>query len=102
MKEIQLNNSQNAQLSLSENQFNICKEIYHVNQLTAFPVNDERLSEWARSIEEIVPNLEIEDLKNVIIDFKIGELEYNHKEGVQNIFFGLRTNYGGKYFPKKY
>lgn len=93
---------QQNQLTLSSSQIEICKEISHVNELTTFFIPDHRLEEWAVSINEILPNLEIEDLKNVIIDFKIGELEYNHKEGVQNIFFGLRTNYGGKYFPKKY
>lgn len=98
--EIQLK-GQSGLPSLTNKQNEIGLAIYHVNQLTNFPIPDERISEWARSIDEICPNLEIEDLKSVIDDFKIGELEYNHREGVQNIFFGLKTNFGGKYIKRK-
>lgn len=102
LQESQSISKQSQSLQISPRIKEIGREISHVNQLTSFLVPAEILIDWAKSIEEIVPNLDIEDLKSVIVDFKIGELEYNQKEGVQNIFFGLKTNFGGKYFPKKY
>ena len=99
--EVQLKQN-NGLPSLTDKQNEIGRVVYHVNQLTNFPISDERISEWARSIDEIIPNLELEDLRSVIKDFKICELEYNQKEGIQNIFFGLKTNFGGKYIKKRY
>ena len=99
--ELQLAQSQGLP-SLTDKQNQIGMVIYHVNQLINYPIPDDRISEWSRSIDEILPDLSIEDLKEVIRDFKIGELEYDRYQGIQNIFMGLKANFGGKYISKKY
>lgn len=86
------------QCSLSNVQIELCKELYHVNQLTSFSVNDERIIEWSKSLSELVPNLDAKDLHTLINDFKLGELEYNQKEGIQNIIKGLKELFYDKYF----
>ncbi len=98
--ELQLNQVGNLP-SLTNKQIEIAKALYHVNQLTTFSIPDIRLAEWSRTLDEVFPEMEISDLKSVILDFQTREIEYNQKEGVQNIFFGLKTNFGGKYTRKK-
>jgi hypothetical protein len=92
---------QNINLSLQAKTIEIGKIIYHVNQLSNFDIDDKRIVEWSKSIEEVLPNLEIEDLKILIRLFKIGDEYYDPKIGIQNIFTGLRNRFGGKYFTPK-
>lgn len=85
---------QENQLSLNDRQFAICKELYHVNQLTPFPVSDDRIVEWAKSIEEILPQLDINHLRELFVDFKLGKISYDKNDGIQNIFMGLVAKFG--------
>ena len=86
---------------LSEKEIEIAKVIFHVNQLSNYPLGVPQIEDWSKSIEDIVPNLEIDDLKYLIKCFKIGEEHYDYKLGIQNIFIGLRNRFGGKYFKTK-
>jgi len=93
---LQLNNL-NQSIELSDKGISIAQQVYHVNQLSPFRLHDSQIDEWAQSIEEIVPNLEIDDLKFLIRCFKTGEEHYDNKLGIQNIFTGLRNRFGRKY-----
>lgn len=89
---------QNHQVStLNEKEILIAKSLYHVNQLSPYPINDFRLEEWAISINEIVPNLEINDLVLIINFFKTGGMPYNTNLGIQNIFSALLAKFNKKY-----
>lgn len=98
--EIALNNNQGLP-SQTNKQIEIAKALYHLNQVTSFTIPDIRLAEWSRTLDNVFPELDIEDLKIVILDFQTCELQYNQSEGVQNVFFGLKTNFGGKYTVKR-
>lgn len=91
--EMQLEKQKN-QLSLSDREFSLCKEIYHINQLAPFPLDDNKIQEWARSIEDILPELNLDHLKDLISDFKRGKIEYDKNLGIQNIFTGLVSKFG--------
>jgi len=78
------------QSSVSDREMQIGKIIYHVNQLTPFPISDENIIAWAKSIDELKPNLKLEDLKKAIDKLKLGEVDFNPHVGIQNIFNALR------------
>lgn len=75
----------------------IAKIVSHINQLSNFPLSVPQISDWSKSVNDICPNLEVDDLKYLIRCFKIGEEHYDAKIGVQNIFVGLKNRFGGKY-----
>lgn len=87
--------------SLSNKVSEIGKVIYHVNQLSPFRISDEDIIEWSKSIEEIVPEIEIDDLKFLLRCFKTGEENYDNKVGIQNIFLGLKNRFGRKYIKSQ-
>ena len=62
------------------------KEIYQINQLVQFPISDEMIKDWTKSIHELAPELDGTKLKYIIDKFKTGELEYDSRKGIQNIF----------------
>jgi hypothetical protein len=66
-------------------------ELFHYNQLTAFPLSDAQIIDWAKSIKEIAPQLTTEILREIIRRFKVGQGEFDSKLGIQNIFGGYRT-----------
>lgn len=93
------NNGQSLQISQEVQE--VGKAIYHVNQLTPFNIDDEMILSWSKSIFELIPNIEINDLKDLISDFKTDEIHYDNKLGIQNIFIGLKIKYATKYFKPK-
>jgi len=64
----------------------IIKELYHINYLVAFPLSDLMLEGWAKSIQELAPELTPERLKKIINGMKVGVVNYDTKKGIQNIF----------------
>lgn len=83
--------------SLSNETIALCKSLVHVNQLSPFDVSDAKIMDWAKSIQELMPNVGCEDLKTLIDDFKLGVLDYDNKKGIQNIFIGLSIKFPDKY-----
>lgn len=77
--------------SLSLEIKNMGVELFHYNQLTAFPLSDAQIIDWAKSIKEIAPQLTTEILREIIRRFKVGQGEFDSKLGIQNIFGGYRT-----------
>lgn len=75
---------------LNEKEIEIAKLIYHVNYIIAYPLSDLHLEGWAKSINELKPELNIENLKKVIDKFKLADLQWDTKKGIQNIFIGLK------------
>lgn len=87
--QIQLSSSQYLSTPLNEKEIEIAKVIYHTNQLSPFPVTDQKLEEWAKSINELKPGLHIEKLKEAVDKMKLGKCEYDSRLGIQNIFTAL-------------
>lgn len=82
---------QKQHLGLNEKEMSIGKILLGVNELSAFPLNTEQISDWAKSINELSPELELGKLKLVIDKMKMGEIEYDKGLGIQNIFLGLKS-----------
>jgi len=75
---------------LSDKQVLIAQQVYHVNQLRNYPLSVTDIEDWARSIDDLYPELEVNDLKEVILKFKKDEYIYDPSKGIQNIVNGLK------------
>jgi len=76
---------------ISEKETYIAKELYHINQLVSYPLSESQIEDWAKSINELSPSTTPQDLKIIINKMKMGEVEYNHIKGIQNIFIALKN-----------
>lgn len=82
--------NQNQGLEISENINSISKAIFHVNQLTPYPYTDSQIIDWAKSIEELTPELKPKTLKLIMDKMKLGIIAYDHRIGIQNVFNGYK------------
>lgn len=82
--------NQNQGLELSEKTESLSKAVFHVNQLTPYPYTDNQIIDWAKSIEELMPELSPKIIKIIVDKMKIGVIAYNYKLGIQNIFEGYK------------
>ena len=71
---------------LNDKEYEIATILWHVNQLTPFPLSDTQIETWSRSVNELRPNIEINRLDKMMRLLKLGEIEWDHKAGIQNIF----------------
>lgn len=74
---------------MSPKELEIAIQIFHMNQLTAFPLSDEQIDDWTRSIVELRPDVTPQQLKSAIDDMKQGYADYDNRLGIQNIFKAL-------------
>lgn len=77
-------------LSLTKEQTEIAKELIHFNQLTPYPYSDLQISQWVKSITELIPEMTPEIIKHIIDRLKLGVYEYDSRLGIQNVFAGFR------------
>lgn len=68
----------------------IVKAVYQFNQLRAYSLTEIEIMEWARSIERLVPDLDVDALNFAIDCMKTGEIDFDMKSGIQNIFEALK------------
>lgn len=64
--------------------------MYQFNQLRAFSLTEIEMVEWARSIERLTVDLDMDALNFVIDQMKCGNMEYDKTIGIQNIFNALK------------
>ena len=83
-------------LELSSELTKIGQEIVHINQLTPFPYSDFQLIDWAKSINELTPELTPDILKKIIDKFKLGIYFFDSRAGIQNVFAGYKLILGEK------
>lgn len=96
------NQNQNLSLEVKQEKIQIIgKEIYHINQIISFPMNDIQIEDMTKSIIELCPEIEPQMLKNIIDNFKTGKREWDRNRNIQNIFdyipdefFKLHAQYG--------
>lgn len=67
----------------------IAKALFHVNYLTPYPYSDMIIEGWAKSIQELEPEITSEVIKWILDNMKKGLIEYDSKKGIQNIFSGF-------------
>lgn len=88
--QLQERNIHPQHIVLSEKEIKLSAIIYHVNQLTAYPLSAIQIEDWARSINELRPNQNLFILKSIINMMKIGSIDFNSRIGIQNIFLALK------------
>jgi len=79
-----------SQLANTHQQVEFTKQLFHVNCLVSYPINDVMLEVWTKSINELAPEMTSDDLKFIIDKMKIGVYPYDHRVGIQNIFKGYK------------
>jgi hypothetical protein len=81
----------NQSLGLSEKVIELALVVFHINQVVPYPLSDLQIADWAKSINELRPDVEPQKLKEVIDKMKLGQIEWNYRQGIQNIFRALET-----------
>ena len=89
-QQIQLRSNHNLSTPLNQKELEIAKVIWHVNQLQPYPLSDNQIEAWSKSINELRPNQDIDVLRAIINMMKFGNCEFNPKLGIQNIFIALK------------
>lgn len=66
------------------------KAIHDVNKFLPFPISGPEIVSWAADIERLAPDVEVGALIRLMDAFKTGEILWEEKAGITNIFRGLR------------
>src|SRR6478609_1163294 len=66
----------------------IQKAVFKFSMLRSFPLSEIEILEWARVLENA--NVSPESIEFVVLKMQTCEMEYNEREGIQNIFRNLR------------
>lgn len=78
-----------SQLANITTDIELIKQIYHVNYLIPYPLNDAMIEGWAKSLQELEPEITADIVKWIVDKAKIGAFEWDNKKGIQNIFKGF-------------
>lgn len=68
--------------------------LYHLNKIRRFPLNDDQLQEWSKTIMRLRPDVSQERLQAVIDSILMGEHTWDPELGIQNIFKALNAPHG--------
>lgn len=87
--QLQQSNTHQSNIVLSNREIEIAKIVYHINQLIAYPLSAIQIEDWARSLNELYPKIDLNILKNTIRMMKLGKIDFDSKKGIQNITCAL-------------
>lgn len=84
----------NQEVSIQANDLDIelIKELWQVNCVVSYPLSDEMVEVWSRCIKELAPDTTPKMIKEVVNKFKLEEIIYDSKKGIQNIFNALKKS----------
>lgn len=91
MENQEIQKSQQNLPLLNDRLTKIGKLVYQMNLLAPYPLSDQSIIEWSKCIDELMPDLKLETLKEAIDNMKLGKLEYDKNLGIQNIFLAIRS-----------
>jgi hypothetical protein len=80
----------NQSLGLNEQQIEIGKALFHVNQLIAYPLTDLQIIDWSKTITRLMPEVTPAQVMAVIDEYMLENIEWDKSKGIQNIFYGLK------------
>lgn len=94
MEQSLINNQSNHNLEVSKGRIQeVGIQVYQINQVISFPMNDIQIEDMSKSILELCPEIEGQMLKNIVDNFKTGKYEWDKSKNIQNIF---------DYIPKEF
>jgi hypothetical protein len=68
--------------------------VFDMNLFRSYPLSDNQIIDYAKYINRVMPDLELKYLRAVIDGMLQGKIEYNHNNGIQNIFKALKSAIG--------
>lgn len=71
----------------------ISEKLLEVNMLLAYRLEGPELVQWAQDIDRLMPTEELEKLPFILDCFKTGEIVYEEKLGIRNIFNATKIVY---------
>jgi hypothetical protein len=89
--QLQTTSTHQLPIVLNDKENKIAAIVYHVNQLTSYPLSGVQIEDWAKSINELMPDVDLVELKRVINNFKLGVFEWDYRKGIQNIFLAINS-----------
>lgn len=92
---------QSLNTPLTGKELQIVLPLVKINILTPFRIDDSIIEMWSMELNRLLPQMEIEELESLMDDFLKGDIEYDNKIGIQNIFKGLIEKYPAKYYTPK-
>lgn len=75
----------NQSLDLSGKQISIALLVVEVNMLISYPISDNHITDWTRTIDRLVPDLDLNVLGDILDQYKFDRLEWDKSKGIQNI-----------------
>lgn len=78
---------------LNNKEIEIAKIVWHVNQLVAYPLTDNQIEAWSKSINKLIPSLDLKKLELLIDEMKVGNIDWDTRKGIQNLFVHLNEDY---------
>lgn len=89
----------NQSLELTDKELEIAQVVFLVNQLISYHLSDLQISDWARTISRLKPDITPEYLNKIIDLFIVGDIEWDTRKGIQNIFMAINKPKG--YSPEE-
>lgn len=69
----------------------ISKVVWRLNQLRRFPLDDNAIEDWTKTLIRLMPLEDLRKLEYVIDQMITGELDYNPDEGIKNLFRNVKS-----------
>ena len=91
-KNNQLTKSPETHLVNSLKQGKIAFILTDINDVLSYDMDAHKIANWAKHIDRILPELDLDKLRLVIDRILTGEFPYNQNNGIQNIFNALRES----------
>lgn len=69
----------------------VARVVWRINQLRRFPLKDEDIEDWSKTLVRLMPLEDLRKLEFVIDQMITGELDYNPDEGIKNLFRNVKA-----------
>lgn len=83
-------NGNDTVASLPRREYEVCKALTVFNQLRAFKLDLNEVLMWKDTVLRIRPDVELEALKLAVDGLISGDIPYDEKIGIKNIFIALK------------
>lgn len=93
--------NQSVSTNLQSKEIQMARSLFYVNLLSPFRVDDAIIEMWSVSLSRIDDRITPEEVQELMDAFMTGEIEYDNKIGIQNIFKGLEIKFASKYYKPK-
>lgn len=79
-----------GEISLPRREWEICSALVVFNQLRAFKLDKTEVLMWKDTVLRIIPDVELDVLKLAIDGLISGEIPYDEKIGIKNLFIAIK------------